>query len=381
VQIYSMLHIGFDAKRAVKNNTGLGNYSRTAINALSTYYKDNAYYLYAPLSSTNLLPNSITSATNITIRKPKHKWQNTYWRSKGVIPQLLKDNIDIFHGLSHEIPLGIQNTAIKTVVTIHDLIFLKYPEYYPLIDRLLYKSKFQYACQHADVVMATSENTKRDIIQYFNTDARKIEVVYQSCHPLFRMPSNNDHNESVRSQYQLPDNYILSVGTIELRKNLWVVVNALALLPEKFKLVVVGKKTAYLETIQQCITEKKLKDRVIFLENVGLQNLQALYQLAHTFIYPSRYEGFGIPILEALCSGVPVIAAKGSCLEEAGGAHSLYIDPDDYEQLAQYIMLIDGDKAYRNNMIAKGHAYAQLFTEKHFAEQLMKVYKKLNTGA
>jgi glycosyltransferase involved in cell wall biosynthesis len=372
-----MLRIGFDAKRAFLNPTGLGNYSRSVITSLASGFPENHYFLYTTKEVRDARTSPMTEHKNVTVRTPRYPLFKSIWRSRLVVNTLLQDEIDIYHGLSHEIPVGIQRTDIKTVVTIHDLIFLRYPQYYKSADRRIYDMKFRNACKHADRIIAISEQTKRDIIHFFGTAASKIDVVYQSCDAAFSVPLNTDLLQTARLRYALPDSFILNVGTIEDRKNLMQIVRALPHIPARHKLVVIGKETAYAMQVHKFIKEHKLEDRVIFLRDIPFTDLPAIYQLADVFVYPSEFEGFGIPILEALHSGIPVVAATGSCLEEAGGPDSLYIAPDAPEALAEAVNSILINPDLKAKMVAKGKQYAAGFTEHAHAENLMRIYKKV----
>jgi glycosyltransferase involved in cell wall biosynthesis len=372
-----MLRIGFDAKRAFLNNTGLGNYSRSVITSLAKRFPENDYFLYTTKQVQNSRTADLLSFSNITVRTPSFPLLKSLWRSRFVVKQLVEDKLDIYHGLSHEIPIGIQHSSIKTVVTIHDLIFFRYPQYYKAADRKIYEMKFGHACKNADRIIAISEQTKNDIVHYLGADANKIDVVYQSCDAAFSQICSPEKLAAVRSKYNLPEKFLLNVGTIEDRKNLMLIAKALPEISPEIKLIVIGKETAYAEKVKKFITEHKLSDRVIFLQNIPFDELPAMYQLAAIFIYPSEFEGFGIPILEALNSGTPVIAATGSCLEEAGGPASIYVPPTDEKALAQAIGKVLNDADLRSQMISEGKSYAQKFTENAHAENLMRIYQKL----
>ena len=374
-----MMKIGFDAKRAFLNHTGLGNYSRSVITSLSHYFPGNAYFLYTPKAIQNARTEQLYQGERLHIRQPSFPLFKSLWRSRLVVPQLKRDHLDIYHGLSHELPVGLHKTGIRSVVTIHDLIFLRYPQYYKLADRKIYEAKFRYACNNADRIVAISKQTQKDICTYFQTPEEKIEVIYQSCDPLFTQQQTTLQLQQLKEKYKLPDQYLLNVGTIEERKNLMLIVQAMTMLPTSVHLVVVGKGTAYLEKVKTYIAQHGLADRVIFLENIPFTELPAIYQLAGLFIYPSEFEGFGIPVLEALYSGVPVIAATGSCLEEAGGPDSMYVHPKDQEGLARAITNVFSDEDLRTRMITTGKKYAAQFTERRQAEQLETVYRKLLT--
>ena len=315
--------------------------------------------------------------TGVIVRTPAIPILKSLWRSRFVVNRLIKDKIDLYHGLSHEIPVAIQNTSIKTVVTIHDLIFLRYPQYYKPADRKIYEMKFRNACKNAHKIIAISEQTKRDIIHYFGTDEAKIEVVYQSCDPSFAQKCTADHLTGIKEKYHLPEKFLLNVGTIEDRKNLMLIAKALSEIPEGIELVVIGKETPYAGKVKKYLSEHQLENRVIFLKDIPFHDLPAIYQLAKIFIYPSEFEGFGIPVLEALNADVPVVAATGSCLEEAGGPSSLYVAPTDHKALAKAVNNILQDSRLGEDMIAAGKLYAEQFKENAHAENLMRIYKNL----
>lgn len=375
------MRIGFDGKRAVQNFTGLGNYSRYIVDILCQFGPENEYVLYAPKKRENKRLDKLTEQyQQLQLSYPTtSSWKklSPLWRVWGVTRQLEKEKIDIFHGLSNELPLNIHQSEVKSIVTIHDLIFLRYPQYYHSIDRKIYTYKFRKACENADKIIAISECTKRDIIEFFRIPADKIEVVYQGCDPSFIHPVAEEKKREVRAKYQLPDHYILNVGSIEERKNALSAVQALMMLPEQIHLVIVGRHTEYTDKVEHFIKENKLEERVHIISNVPFDDLPAFYQLAEIFVYPSRFEGFGIPIIEALYSGIPVVAATGSCLEEAGGPDSIYVHPDDIKGMADAFKQIYTDPERKKNMIEKGHSFAKRFSEEKQAEEILNIYKKL----
>lgn len=371
--------IGFDAKRAFLNNSGLGNYSRTLISSLATYFPANTYVLYTPKTRQTPFAGFIAQQSNCSIQQPQtgiDKKLGSIWRSIG-LPRLFEQNgLQLYHGLSNELPLGSINRKTRKVVTIHDLIFIRYPELYPLIDRQIYKLKFKHACHKADLIFATSQQTKEDIVSFFNIPENKIQVVYQSCNSNFQKQPDVAEHAAIKARYHLPANYLLYVGTIEARKNLLTIVKTLNTV-SGIPLVVVGKKRAYFNTVNDYIQKYHLQKRVVFLENVADNDLPSIYQQAALFIYPSVFEGFGIPIVEALWSKTPVITSLGSCFKEVGGPHSIYIDPYDSGALADKINLVLTSTAERERMQQEGYNHVQQFHPKTVAEHIMKLYQGL----
>lgn len=375
------MRIGFDGKRAVQNFTGLGNYSRYIIDILSRFSSENEYLLYAPRKRSNrVFDGLLQHHPRLRAVYPEGVWRHfkSLWRTFGITSCLDKDGIDLFHGLSNELPLNIRKAKhTKSIVTIHDLIFLRYPSYYHWIDRNIYAYKFRKACENADAIIAISECTKRDIISYFRIPEEKIKVIYQGCHVSFTKIALPAKKQEVREKYNLPQRYILSVGSIEERKNVLLVVKALLHLPEDIQMVILGRRTPYANQIDNFVHLHRLEKRVKILSGVPFADLPAIYQQTEIFVYPSRFEGFGIPIIEALHSEVPVVAATGSCLEEAGGPGSIYVNPDDVEAMADALKRVSADAGLRQKMIMQGKEYVSRFSEEEQARQLLECYEQI----
>lgn len=382
------MNIGFDAKRAFHNNTGLGHYSRNLLWSLSDYYPEHHYYLFNP----NPYPLYQLNAENMHEIGPTsffHRLFTAAWRSSWVKKDLKKLKIDLYHGLSHEIPVGIQKTGIRSVVTIHDLIHERYPEQYSFVDVKIYSKKFRYACAHADKVIAISEQTKKDIIEFYQIPESKINVCYQSCNPVFMDKISEASRIKIKELYSLPDKFFLYVGSIIERKNLLNICKAVFLLRNELNipLVVIGDGGVYKVKVKDYIRQNGLMDKIIFLSETetakGLPSFQtaedfpAIYQSAIAMIYPSFFEGFGIPVLEALWSKLPVITSNVSCLPEAGGDGAYYVDPASAEEIAAAMKKIYSDKTFAASIIEKGWRYAQKFTPQKHAESVMNVYGSL----
>ncbi|MFC3559684.1 glycosyltransferase family 4 protein [Pedobacter jamesrossensis] len=366
------LKIGYDGKRAANNLTGLGNYSRSLIEALANEFPKNQYFVYSPKVKSAKQIDTFFKQENIHLKLPL---QGSFlWRSLNILKDLKRDEVLLYHGLSHEIPILIQHTNIKSVVTIHDLIFLRFPKYHKFIDRNLYEWKSKSACQRADKIIAISKKTKADIIEFYNINPDKIEVIYQSCDDSFKTAFDKSVLDKILIKYNLPEKYILNVGTVEERKNLKLIVQALKTVNEDYKLVVIGKQTPYFKTVEQEIEKLGLKNRIIFLKNIPFTDLPGIYQQASVFVYPSFYEGFGIPIIEALYSGIPTIAATGSCLEEAGGPDSIYVSPTDIEGLSSAINKVLNSANLQEDMKRKGLEFVQKFNSPLVTKQLMNCY-------
>lgn len=370
------MNLGFDAKRAFYNRSGLGNYSRHTIEILSDYFPDNKYLLYTPIKRN---PVNFTITRNNLIRYPRGFNIPLYhsWRTHRIIRDLKRDKIDLYHGLSNELPYTIKKAGIKSVVTIHDLIFMRFPEFYYSHDREIYKSKFLKSCQNADRIIAISNQTKQDIVHFFEIPEEKIEVVYQGCDPIYKQEIPEEKLKEVRSKYNLPQHFILNVGTIEKRKNIFTVIQAMYEDNIEIPMVVVGRKTAYLNEILAYVEKYGLEKQFYFYHKIPFEDLPAFYKLSELMIFPSLFEGFGIPIVEALNMGIPVITNKDGCFPEAGGPSSIYIDPQNKANIADAIKNVLSDPEQKAKIVEEGYDYVKKFSEENIAHNLNRVYQSV----
>lgn len=363
------MKIAFDAKRLFNNTTGLGNYSRTLVQNLSHYFPSQDYLLCTPSISEqyesyrNLFP-VLTPTTQF-----KH-----IWRSYSIRKDLERASIDIYHGLSNEIPFWLKN--MRTVVTIHDVLFKVLPETYPQLDRWLYDEKTRYACRYADQIIAISEQTKKDLIRFYGVAEKRIKVIYQACDPIYY--TEEEGGDLPAELSYLPADFILSVGSIIERKNLLNLIKAYQLLPESIRipLVVVGTGKRYQKRVRNFLRSNNLEHLVILIENLESNALlKRLYTKAQMFVYPSLYEGFGLPVVEAMLCGTPVITSNLSSLPEAGGPHSIYVNPLDIEELSEAMnfLLLDTQQRLRIGAMSRDFAHKR-FNPKKLTEAVVAVY-------
>ena len=374
------LTIGYDAKRALSNGTGLGNYCRTLLNDLGTTDTTDSFRLYVPDLGRDDLRSQLDMPRNMSFVTPANKLVKplrSLWRIKGIVNDLKRDGVDIYHGLTGELPLGLSEAGIKSVVTIHDLIFMRHPEYYSPIDVAIYKWKFRNAIRQANRIIAISECTRRDIMELGEIDDSRIDVVYQSCDTRFHLQVSPEQKQDVRARYSLPKRYVLFVGTIEERKNALLAAQALPYLSDEIHLVLVGRQTAYAKTIFSFARQNGLANRIHMLSGVPTSDLYAIYQQAECFVYPSRYEGFGIPVIEAIQSRLPVIACTGSCLEEAGGPDNVYVDPDEPQEMAMAIKSITDNPDAARQIVTRSLDYIRRFENGNVAQEMLNVYRSL----
>ena len=354
------MRIGYDAKRLYNNFTGLGNYSRTLLMNLAEYFPDNDYFLYTPEIKVNPETGPFLNDPRYKTVTPKGGCKKL-WRASGVKKNLRQDNIGIYHGLSHELPRGIEKTPVRSVVTIHDVVYLTYPEMFPWSERKIYQSKYKHSCAASDRIIAISESTKADLVNALGVKPEKIEVIYQAMNPAFYQMQEPDKAWELVRHYGVPQEFVLYVGSINRRKNLLGLVKAYGLLPEDLRLplVVIGDGSSYKQEVMKFAEANDLSKYMIMIDSLTTaQAIQAFYQCARLFVYPSFYEGFGLPVTEALLSRTPVITSNVSSLPEAGGAGACYIEPDSPEDIAAAISRILTDREMRENMVETGYRYA-----------------------
>ena len=369
-----IMQIGFDAKRLFFNQTGLGNYSRNLVKNLHQYYPNPTYHLYAPRP----IPSHSFFNHQRFILHQNTSISAAIWRSWGQTKQWTKQGLQIYHGLSNELPFR-KPASVKTVVTIHDLIFKTLPATYPFLDRWVYDEKVKSSCQQADQIVAISQQTKEDICTYYAIDPEKIKVIYQSVDSTYyQLATRNDI--PLRDVVQkLPKQYFLCVGTLTQRKNQLQILKAWQQLDRSYQLpiVLVGQGKKYAKTLKSYAQEKQIP--VYFLENIHrLEDLQAIYRQATVFIYPSLYEGFGLPLVEAQLSNVPVITTRASAMQEAVSPSALLIDPTKTEELTAAISILLSDEKVFLQLQEAGNAYAHAtFHPKRVTAQMWSLYQSL----
>ncbi len=381
--------MAFDAKRLTRNRTGLGNYSRFVVSLLQQYARDWELILASPDPGVVALYSSLLSAHPGTrMLYPSNgrlqrlvPFYSQYWRTRSVVNDLNGLPLDLYVGLSNELPATVGRLHCPTILTIHDLIYERHPEFYRSIDVKLYRMKYRRSCEVADRIVAVSECTKRDLMALYGVPEERISVLYQGCDPAFRCAVSREEIARVRSDLRFPARYILTVGTVEVRKNAMVLVEALSMLRDStIHLVVAGGLTDYAARVRKRAESLRIVDRVHIIGGVPFSKLPALYQGAELFAYPSRYEGFGIPVLEALCSGVPAVAATGSCLEESGGAATLYASPSCADEFAEAMARIMGDSDLRQRMVTQGLVWSERFLPQALAQPLIDTYQEVARG-
>ena len=371
--------IAYDAKRAFLNQRGLGNYSRTLLAQMKHFYGHNRYILCTP-EDKHLYP--WLSEAPFEKVMPQGLWQlaPSVWRRFGIAPALKSQHIDIYHGLSQELPEGIEHLGCKTIVTMHDAIFMRYPQLYSATYRASFIRRNQSACERADCIIAISEQTKKDFIEFFGVAENRIRVVYQGCNERYWQAIEPQEVAAVAARYQLPKDYILSVGAVEERKNYVRLIQAMAAASIDLPLVIVGRgNERQVRLLQE--TAKRYGVSLQLIDNARTEDLPAIYQQAAVFVYPSLFEGFGIPILEAARCQTPIVTSSGTCFEEIAGEGALYVPPTDEQAIGQAIRESLEKREETKQRVLTALAETEKFRAENIAQHLMQTYHETLHGA
>ncbi len=373
------LVLAFDAKRLFNNFTGLGNYSRTFVRNLQRFYPEHEYHLFTPKISENEETEYFLNNENFIIHTTEGI--KPFWRTFGMSKDVNQLMPDIYHGLSHEIPFGLDKKIIK-VVTFHDLIYEKFPSQFNWTDLITYKLKYRSSAVRADHIVAISESTKYDLKDLYRVANEKITVIYQSCNEIFQTPSSEIELLPAALKGMSP--YFLYIGSIIERKGLLQTIIAFAKLPQEHKkpFVVIGTgNKKYRKKVDDMIRYYKLENYFHFMNNIQNQALASIYDHCFALIYPSVYEGFGIPIIECLFRNKPVITSEVSSMPEAGGKGALLINPYSPDDIKNAMIRLNDETLY-TELRDKGIEYVKSnFIAEATASRSIKFYREIRETA
>ncbi|MBP2648933.1 MAG: mannosyltransferase [Gemmatimonadetes bacterium] len=302
-----------------------------------------------------------------------------FWRTFRLGRAARRDGVSLYHGLSHEMPRDLPGTGIPGVVTFHDLLFERHPELFPAIDRMSYGWRYRWSAEHAAAIVAVSGQTRDDLVKWYGVDPQDVTIIPPARDPAFARPVPQADAAAVRSRLGLPATYLLSVGTLERRKNHRVLVDALALLDphETPALLLVGRDGGEAKALRALAEARGVAAQVRLLPGVASADLPAVYQGASLFLYPSLFEGFGMPIVEALSAGVPVITSAGGCFPEAGGPSTRYVTSTDASGLAAAMRDLLDDPELAARMRDDGRRWSERFDATALAAPLLALYHSL----
>ncbi len=288
--------------------------------------------------------------------------------------QVERDGVDLFHTAYYPIP----RLNIPVVLTVHDMRLIHMPETYRRWRYLFLKMVIPRSLSRASRIIAVSRDTKRDLIRHFGLSEDKIDVSYNPLPPGFRIMDSDEIPPSISSKYRLPGDYLLHVGKLEPRKNLRRLIEAYHSIREKTacKLVITGKKAWAYQGLVKVVRERELEDDVIFTGYVEDEDLPPVYNMARALVYPSLHEGFGIPALEAMACGLPVVASGLPALREVVGEAAVFVDPHSTDSIARGIVKIIEDSSLRERLISEGLNRSSRFTPGETASRVIRAYEK-----
>ena len=358
--------IGIDGNEAnVEKQVGVSVYTKNLLYWYSKWADKNIQFkVFLKKSPLNFLPRENKYYKYVVV-KSKFLWSQLFLP----INLYFKNKVNVFFSPAHYAP---RFCPVPIVVTIHDLSYFIYPDEFLKKDLYQLKNWTKYSVDKASKIIAVSKTTKKDLMKFYNLPEGKIEVVYNG------FEKNIGDRTCDRTSEVKKDKYLLFVGTIQPRKNLSVLIrafNKFIQTNQGFKLVIAGKKGWLFEEIFEEVEKLNLKNKIIFTDHVSDKKLVSLYKNAFCFIMPSLYEGFGIPILEAMAYGCPVISSFTSSLPEIGGEACLYFDPNNLNDLTDKISQLINDIELRNSLIEKGKERIKLFSWKKCATETLNIIK------
>lgn len=374
------MRIGIDARAIYKNLDGIGRYSLNLIRAIARIDRKNEYVIFR----NNLFGETIVDSPNfreVRVGIPALSLRTGY--CLGLLAK--KEKVDVFHSLFFVAPLfGIDNV----VVTVHDLMALCFPGFFSgrnfLISKyawLFHKFMVPKTIAHARKLIAVSKSTKNDLEQCFNLNSNKVSVIYEAADSCFRKIENVEILETYRKNARLPEKFILYVGNTKPYKNISTLLRAFKQFKTRWKtdyfLVLAGKKDRFHETTLLMATELGLLPSIRFFDNFTEEEMPLLYNLAKLFVFPSYYEGFGLPPLEAISCGTPVITSNRASLPEVVGDSAILVNPDDASGLADAMNDVLSNESLQKQLSQKGLVQSKLFSWEKAAGETLDVYKTL----
>lgn len=303
--------------------------------------------------------------------------QRILWEQTVLPAELRRLDVDVFHSPVNVLP---EYVPCASVVTVHDLAFMRYPQYFRPARRNYQRVFTARSVRHATLTVAVSESTKRDLIEYFHVPEDCVRVIYSAIDPIFRPVEDATELAEFRTRHGLPPRYLLYLGTLEPRKNLVGLVEAYARLrngdAETPPLVLAGAKGWYYQPLFERINSLGMQQHITFAGYVAREEQPLWYAGAELFIYPSFYEGFGLPVAEALACGTPTITSNVSSLPEAGGSIATLVDPNDWDALAHTMRVALADPSARARALDEGPRWASRFSSSHMAAAYAEVYRE-----
>ncbi len=381
------MRIGIDFTSAARERAGIGRYARELIRALSRLDRANQYLLFVPRDAHDDLVTFDWPSNFRIVRAPlTERMLAALWhRARIPLPvESFIGRVDVFYSPDFLLP---PTRARRKLVTVHDLSYVRLPECFPDVLKRYLDSSVPRSVARADLVLADAESTKRDLIDVYHLPPEKVNVLYSGVDRCFCPQMDEKSMARVSQKYKLDQPYLLSVSTIQPRKNYIRLIKAFSQLisnpqPQSpisnhpsllsnLCLVISGGNGWMYQEVYETVEQLGLRERVMFPGFVDDQDLPALYAMATLFVYPSLYEGFGLPVAEAMACGVPVICSNASSLPEVGGDAVLYFDPCEIDAMANMMRRALADQALRSELRTKGLEQARQFSWERAAERLL----------
>lgn len=377
------MHIAIDGRTIVRNRTGVGVYAERLVQAMLRLDQKNTYTLFLLEDDPIIAGSNLTKvmATRYAGMGPNRFWENL------VLPRYLaKNHVDIYFCPAYVLPVlrrrrSISKSRTRFVVTIHDLVGFVYPETFTIKMRLWQRLFVGNAVRVADRILADSEATKKDILRFYSLDPDLINVVYPPVGEQFQPVTDPETIENIRKTHELPEKFILYVGTLEPRKNVASLARGYARLPrelrDRYALILAGAPGWYSAEIIKEIESLQMPDRIRMIGYVDRRILAGLYSMASVFAYLSVYEGFGSPPLEAMACGTPVLSSHSSSLPEAVGGAGILVDPHNIDEISAQLTRLLTDDSVRMKLSQAGPSRAQQFSALEKAREVLGIFEEV----
>lgn len=374
------MRVGFDVRPFLKEETGVGIYFKNLLFALSKIDSENEYYLFSSSWKDRFDPKKIPPFTHkhfkdfrYPVRMINFLWNKLGWPSMDLF---VKTSLDLTHSPT---PLVLPSRG-KKVVTVYDLCFLDYPHLSDDESRHVFSSRIEQSLNHADSIVTISHFSQEQVLRRFSVDKDKVHVTYLGIDHDFWRDVAQEETERVKSKFNLPPSYLLFVGAQEPRKNIGNLIETLKIVHTQYgriPLILVGGEGKDSLNVWDKISEHDLKQWVQMTGYLTDVELRSVYRLATAFIFPSLCEGFGLPLLEAMCSQTPVLASRTSALPEICSDAAIFFDPEQPEDMAEAILSVLKDTDLREDLVKRGEQRVLDFSWKSTAEQTLSIYRSL----
>lgn len=373
------MQIGIDARYITKYKSGVGFYTQNLLESLGVIDSMNQYYY---LTTQRSIPHLKLNGNNFILMHTYISFENhifgDFWQNLYLPLRLAALNIDVFHGPAVFLPLV--KLGFKTVVTIHDLVSFLFPQTVPRKYSLYMQLMTRLSARFADGIIASSESTRQDLSKHLRIHPEKIKVIHLAVDESFKRVEDREQIQKILEKYKIDSEFVLFIGNLEPRKNLTRLFEAFAIAYSKissYKLVVAGTRGWLYSDIFETVARLNLSDKIIFTGYIDAEDLPALYSAAQVFVLPSLYEGFGLPILEAMSCGAPVITSNMGSIPEVAGDSAILVDPYDIKAIAESLLEVFSNRQLREEMMEKGLRRAKNFSWARVAEETLGVYNEV----